>query len=67
MSLGDEELLEHLDAVGLSKYDMPEFLLRLDALPLTPSGKIVKRDLAQQVSDGQFQPRPVRFRAKAVS
>ena len=67
MSLGDEELLDHLDAVGLSKYDMPEFLLRLDALPLTPSGKIVKRDLAQQVSDGQLSPHPVHFRAKAVS
>jgi acyl-CoA synthetase len=67
MTVGDEELLEHLDTVGLSKYDMPEFLLRLDALPLTPSGKIVKRDLAQQVSDGQLSPRPVRFRAKAAS
>jgi acyl-CoA synthetase (AMP-forming)/AMP-acid ligase II len=67
MSLEDEELLDHLDAVGLSKYDMPEFLLRLDALPLTPSGKIVKRDLAQQVSDGQLIPHPIRFRAKAAS
>lgn len=66
-SLEDEELLEHLDAVGLSKYDMPEYLLRLDALPLTPSGKIVKRDLAQRVSDGQLRAQPVRFRAKAAS
>jgi acyl-CoA synthetase len=66
-SLGDEELLAHLDAVGLSKYDMPEYLLRLDALPLTASGKIVKRDLVQQVSDGLLQPHPVRLRAKAAS
>jgi acyl-CoA synthetase (AMP-forming)/AMP-acid ligase II len=66
-NLSDEELLAHLDAVGLSKYDMPEYLLRLDALPLTASGKIVKRDLAQQVSDGRLQPQLVRFRARAAS
>jgi acyl-CoA synthetase (AMP-forming)/AMP-acid ligase II len=67
MTLADDALLDHLDRVGLSKYDMPEYLLQLDALPLTPSGKIVKRDLAQQVTDGHLSPRPVRFQAKAVS
>ena len=57
----DGALLAHLDAAGLSRYDMPEYLLTLDALPLTASGKIVKRDLSQRVQDGALQPRPVRF------
>jgi acyl-CoA synthetase (AMP-forming)/AMP-acid ligase II len=57
----DAALLAHLDQAGLSRYDMPEFLVTLDALPLTASGKVVKRDLAKQVQDGALQPRPVRF------
>jgi acyl-CoA synthetase len=59
--IDDAALLAHLDAAGLSRYDMPEFLLTVDALPLTASGKIVKRDLAQRVQDGHLHPRPVRF------
>lgn len=34
-----DELLEHLDAAGLSRCDMPEYFLRLDELPLMRSGK----------------------------
>src|SRR5262249_31645599 len=37
------EMLNHLDAQGLSKYDMPEYFLALEAFPLTPSGKVLKR------------------------
>jgi acyl-CoA synthetase (AMP-forming)/AMP-acid ligase II len=66
-SLTDDELLTHLDEAGLSKYDMPEYLLSLDRLPVTASGKIVKRTLADQVSEGKLIPHPVRFRAKAVT
>ena len=40
-----EELLDHLHAAGLSKYDMPEYFIALDAFPLTASGKILKREL----------------------
>jgi acyl-CoA synthetase len=65
MQIDDADLLEHLDAVGLSKYDMPEYILQLDALPLTASGKIVKRDLAEQVEQKKLVPRPVRFQAKS--
>jgi non-ribosomal peptide synthetase component E (peptide arylation enzyme) len=56
-------LLEHLVAAGLSKYDMPEFILPLSTLPLTASGKIVKRELARWVADGRVQPLPVRTRS----
>ena len=41
-------LLDHLFEVGLSKFDMPEFFIAMDAFPLTASGKILKRELRDQ-------------------
>jgi acyl-CoA synthetase len=54
------EMLAHLDAMGLSKYDMPEYLLELDHIPLTPSGKMRKRDIVDWIADGRAVPEPVR-------
>jgi acyl-CoA synthetase len=54
-------LLHHLDEQGLSRYDMPEYVLQLSEMPLTASGKIFKRDLVQWVADGRVTPQPVRF------
>jgi len=54
-------LLEHLDASGLSRYDMPEFMLQLSEMPLTASGKLLKRELARRAAEGELQPFPVRF------
>ncbi|MSQ58397.1 MAG: cyclohexanecarboxylate-CoA ligase [Betaproteobacteria bacterium] len=59
-----EELLDHLHAAGLSKYDMPEFFLCMTAFTLTASGKILKRELAQWIRSGQVQPLPVRWRER---
>jgi acyl-CoA synthetase len=56
-----EELLDHLDRSGLSRYDMPEYFLALDDIPLTASGKILKRDIAVQIADGSVVPSPIRF------
>ena len=58
------EILAHLDQAGLSRYDMPEFFHTLPALPLTPSGKILKRDIVRMVEAGEIAPQPVRFAAK---
>jgi acyl-CoA synthetase len=58
-----QDMLQHLDNVGLSKFDMPEFFMSLDAIPLTPSGKILKRDLVAAVVEGRLVPQPVRFKA----
>jgi acyl-CoA synthetase (AMP-forming)/AMP-acid ligase II len=58
--LDDAALLAHLGAAGLSRYDMPEYLVYADVLPMTASGKIVKRDLEELVRNGTLQPRPVR-------
>jgi len=55
-------LLDHLHAVGLSKYDMPEYFIALDAFPLTASGKVLKRELQEWVRIGRIAPQPVRWR-----
>jgi acyl-CoA synthetase len=54
-------LLDHLHAAGLSKYDMPEYFLALDAFPLTASGKILKRELQAWAQNGRVAPQPVRW------
>ena len=62
-----EEMLDHLDACGLSKFDMPEYFLALDHMPLTASNKILKRDLVAAIADGRLRPQPVRFKSKVTS
>ncbi|MEQ1612729.1 MAG: class I adenylate-forming enzyme family protein, partial [Hyphomicrobiaceae bacterium] len=56
-----EALLEHLAMEGLSKFDMPEFFVRVDAFPLTPSGKILKRELIEMTKRGELSPQAVRY------
>jgi len=65
MAVEPEAILRHLDAAGLSKYDMPEFILPLEEMPLTASGKVIKRELVRLVEDGREWPLPVRFRPPA--
>ncbi len=57
-------LLEHLDEHGLSKYDMPEYFISMESFPLTPSGKVLKRELVDLVQSGAVSPVPIRFEAK---
>ena len=59
-----DALLDHLDALGLSRYDMPEYMLFLNELPLTSSGKIIKRELVKGVEEGRHTPIPVRYRRR---
>jgi len=56
-----EQLLSYLNDAGLSKYDMPEFFIRMDAFPLTASGKILKRELEEWAKAGRIAPVPVRW------
>jgi acyl-CoA synthetase len=56
-----EGLLDHLHAVGLSKYDMPEYFAAMDAFPLTASGKILKRELQEGAKSGRIALQPVRW------
>ena len=64
-SIVADDLLSHLGREGLSKYDMPEFFVRLDEFPLTASGKILKRNLVEMVKRGELAPEPVRFAGSA--
>lgn len=56
-------LLSHLHSQGLSKYDMPEFFLEVIEIPLSASGKILKRALMPEVANGSLKPVPVRWHA----
>ena len=59
--LDADAALEHLDREGLSKFDMPEFFLSMDAFPLTASGKILKRELVEWAKSGRIAPLPCRW------
>jgi acyl-CoA synthetase (AMP-forming)/AMP-acid ligase II len=67
MNVTPDELLLHLDRAGLSKFDMPEYYLRLDEIPLTPNGKMLKRAIVDWIKDGRVTPEPVRFESKRAS
>jgi acyl-CoA synthetase (AMP-forming)/AMP-acid ligase II len=53
------EILAHLAEQGLSRYDMPEFWLPLDDIPLMPNGKMEKLEIIRRVRDGSLVPEPV--------
>jgi acyl-CoA synthetase len=56
---GEEQILRHLVRAGLSKYEMPEFLVTLSDMPLMPNGKIQRQALANLVQQGKVVPIPV--------
>jgi acyl-CoA synthetase (AMP-forming)/AMP-acid ligase II len=60
-----EEILKHLHDGGLSKYEMPEFFLQVEEIPLTASGKMRKRDIVDWIADGRARPTAVRGQTKA--
>jgi len=60
-------ILDHLAGEGVSTSDLPEFILCLTEMPLTPSGKIVKRELMRWVAEGKVRPHPARFRPPAFA
>ncbi len=62
--LPPDELLAHLDEAGLSKFDMPEYWLTLDEIPLTPNGKMLKRAIVDWIREGRLAPEPIRFQAR---
>jgi acyl-CoA synthetase (AMP-forming)/AMP-acid ligase II len=63
-SVAPDALLAHLDDAGLSKFDMPEYWLALDEIPLTPNGKMLKRAIVDWIREGTVAPEPIRFQAK---
>jgi acyl-CoA synthetase len=64
--LDPQQLLSHLFEQGLSKYDMPEYFLEVDEIPLSASGKMLKRALLPSIHDGTLTPVPVRWQEPAA-
>ena len=50
------DILDHLAACGLSRFEMPEFTLELDEIPLMSNGKIEKRELLNWIRDETAVP-----------
>lgn len=57
-------VLQYLYENGLSKYDMPEYVVLLNEFPMTASGKILKRELTRMVVAGELAPESVLWRAR---
>ena len=60
------DLIDHLLSAGLSRFDLPEFLLIDPDLPLGPTGKVLKREIVRQICDGERSPQPI-ARKEAVA
>ena len=53
------EILAHLAAEGLSRYDMPEFWVHVADIPLMPNGKLDKLEIQRRIGTGELVPDPV--------
>ncbi|MGH7071058.1 MAG: class I adenylate-forming enzyme family protein [Acetobacteraceae bacterium] len=60
-----EALLEHLGFLGLSRYSMPEYIAEMETLPMTATGKVLKRKLSGMVCEGVLTPTSVRWSGRS--
>ncbi|MFM0258134.1 class I adenylate-forming enzyme family protein [Paraburkholderia sediminicola] len=58
-----DDISAHLDENGLSRYDMPEYFVIVDEIPLTASGKVFKLGITNDLKEGRLVAQPVRFRS----
>jgi acyl-CoA synthetase len=58
-----EAMLAHLTRMGLSRFDMPEFYVVTPEMPLTASGKLLKRELVEWTRSGRITPTAVQRQA----
>lgn len=54
--VGVADILRHLSEQGVSKYDAPEYFLQVSEMPMTASGKVLKRELVARVKSGELSP-----------
>ena len=55
-----QQILKFLEEEGLSKYDLPEYFAEIDDMPLTPGGKVLKRELLALIDTGRLKPELLR-------
>jgi len=61
-----ESMLAHLEKMGVSRYDMPEYYVVADTFPGDTSSTLLKRELADWVHCGRLRPTPVHHAAPAA-
>ena len=44
----------------MSRYDLPEYFAEIDDMPLTPGGKVLKRELLALIDTGRLEPELLR-------
>jgi non-ribosomal peptide synthetase component E (peptide arylation enzyme) len=52
--LGLDELVEGLRAQGIATFKLPQAFARVDALPMTSTGKIKKHELITGIDNGSI-------------
>ena len=55
-----QQILKFFKEEGLSKYDLPEYFAEIDDMPLTPGGKVLKRELLALIDTGRLEPELLR-------
>jgi non-ribosomal peptide synthetase component E (peptide arylation enzyme) len=55
-----DQILDHLDASGLARQEMPEYFIECSEIPLMPNGKMRKLDIVKWIRTGRVVPSPVR-------
>ena len=53
------DILAHLAAEGLSRYDMPEFWIPVSDLPIMTTGKLDKTEIQRRVRAGELSAESV--------
>jgi acyl-CoA synthetase len=55
------QILDFIDAAGLTRYEIPEYFVALSEFPIMSNGKIRKPDLVARVRSGEIVPQSVRW------
>jgi acyl-CoA synthetase len=58
-----DQILDHLDATGLARHEMPEYFIECPEIPLMPNGKMRKLDIVKWIQSGRVAPTPVRWQS----
>jgi acyl-CoA synthetase len=58
-----DQILDHLDASGLARQEMPEYFIECSEIPLMPNGKMRKLDIVKWIQSGRVAPTPVRWQS----
>src|SRR5262249_40353002 len=55
-----DQILQRMADAGLTRYEMPEYFVKLDEIPVMTNGKVRKPDLLKRIKEGEIVPQAVR-------